>query len=115
MVPEKVSRLYYSPEKAAKKFGTSQSHLRVIEKTLGIKVRMVKRGSMVSRQYDLVTIDIIGKVIQANNLGVQLSVINRYGIKNLDAIIEFFSGLKESTKYKQLNHGKENHKITGPT
>ena len=95
-IKETIETVYWTPAKAAKKFATTQSHLRVIEKTLGVDVyQKPLRKDWTIRSYTKKEIEIIGKVIHANNLGIPLQVIKRYGVGNLDKIIEFFTGLEK--------------------
>lgn len=90
-----IQRKYYSPLLAASDFATTQSHLRVIEKELDLKVHQKNRGSRMIRSYSIENLNVIGKVIHAKNLGIPLQVIKRYGVNNLDKIIEFFNGLEK--------------------
>lgn len=89
-----IELVYWTPEQAAKKFATAQSHLRHIEDELGMKVLRGKRGIRVMRKYTKSQMEIFGKIITLNNLSVPLQTIKEYGIKNLDLMIDFFSKLK---------------------
>jgi len=94
--PKEIETVYWTPAKAAKKFATKQSHLRFIESELGFDVQQIPlRTDWTIRRYTKKEMEIIGKVIHANNLTIPLQVIKRYGVGNLDKIIEFFTGLEK--------------------
>jgi DNA-binding transcriptional MerR regulator len=95
---KQIQRKYYSPLLAASDFATTTSHLHFIEKELGLVVHQKKRGSQMIRSYSIENLKVIGKVIHAKNLGIPLQVIKRYGVNNLDKIIEFFTGLENTQK-----------------